>query len=162
MDMTIRVLNLSPTLTLDDLHSFFSYCGTVEKIQMKKDEKGSQQFALVTFRQPYAFQTALLLHNAILGERPLCILRAGEIEVPIVSDDENGSEAQQLQKKNKEGLVAVSGRMEEMVSKYGVEMAKRMNELEDRYGAKRMNELEDRYKLWEKGKKLGRTTLQLG
>ncbi|XP_030486600.2 protein vip1 isoform X3 [Cannabis sativa] len=68
LNLTIQVLNLSPATTSDDLIDFFSYCGMVENVKLlpprcKDDKEGSQSAALVTFRQPYAFKTALLLNK---------------------------------------------------------------------------------------------------
>ncbi|KAJ6961959.1 hypothetical protein NC652_000806 [Populus alba x Populus x berolinensis] len=85
-DLTVQVLNLSPSVTRAELNTFFSYCGTVEKIVLQKD-KDQMQSALVTFAQPYAFQTALLLSDALLGGQPIRILSAHDIEIPITGPD---------------------------------------------------------------------------
>ncbi|PIA41309.1 hypothetical protein AQUCO_02200009v1 [Aquilegia coerulea] len=61
LEQTIQVLDLSPKVTLTDLDAFFSFCGTVDKILLERKEDQSQ-LAYVTFRQPYALQTALLLN----------------------------------------------------------------------------------------------------
>ncbi|KAJ6713637.1 SERINE/ARGININE-RICH SPLICING FACTOR [Salix viminalis] len=103
LDLTVQVLNLSPSVTRIELITFFSYCGTVEKIELQKD-KDRLQSALVTFTQPYAFQTALLLNvrkdlifiiwypcfsmkDALLGGKPIRILPAHDIEIPITGPD---------------------------------------------------------------------------
>ncbi|BFG15954.1 hypothetical protein CerSpe_022280 [Prunus speciosa] len=83
--MTVQVLNLSPRTTLAELNSFFSYCGTVRQIQLLRVED-QLPYALVTFGQPYAFQTALLLNDAIFEGQPICILPACAIKIPVVSD----------------------------------------------------------------------------
>ncbi|XP_060961183.1 uncharacterized protein LOC115703226 isoform X2 [Cannabis sativa] len=72
LNLTIQVLNLSPATTSDDLIDFFSYCGMVENVKLlpprcKDDKEGSQSAALVTFRQPYAFKTALLLNELCMA-----------------------------------------------------------------------------------------------
>ncbi|KAF9689048.1 hypothetical protein SADUNF_Sadunf01G0051300 [Salix dunnii] len=85
-DLTVQVLNLSPSVTRIELITFFSYCGTVEKIELQID-KDRLQSALVTFTQPYAFQTALLLNDAVLGGKPIRILPAHDIEIPITGPD---------------------------------------------------------------------------
>ncbi|PON57008.1 Nucleotide-binding alpha-beta plait domain containing protein [Parasponia andersonii] len=115
-NLTIQVLNLSSRATLADLNNFFSYCGTVENIQMLSHRtKDGSQSALVTFRLPYAFQTALLLNNAILLERPICILPAGVVQIPIISDHEDNSDndsADQLlnlKKQEESGVVHATG-----------------------------------------------------
>ncbi|KAJ6712886.1 SERINE/ARGININE-RICH SPLICING FACTOR [Salix purpurea] len=86
LDLTVQVLNLSPSVTRIELITFFSYCGTVEKIELQRD-KDRLQSALVTFTQPYAFQTALLLNDALLGGKPIRILPAHDIEIPITGPD---------------------------------------------------------------------------
>ncbi|GMN49396.1 hypothetical protein TIFTF001_018557 [Ficus carica] len=99
LDLTIQVLNLSPRLTLADINSFFSCCGTVDHIQISRSnttsaERGkgnkeeASQSALVTFTQPYAFQTALLLDDAILADQPISVLPAGVVPIPILSDED--------------------------------------------------------------------------
>ncbi|OVA17334.1 RNA recognition motif domain [Macleaya cordata] len=61
-----------------DLNTFFSYCGTVSHSQLinshRKEDQQSSQFALVTFAQPYALKTALLLNDAIIVDSRICIL----------------------------------------------------------------------------------------
>ncbi|KAJ4720361.1 binding partner of ACD11 1, partial [Melia azedarach] len=74
-DLTIRVLGLAPRVTLQELNTFFSYCGTVHNIQLQScRNKDLSQTALVTFAQPYAFQTALLLNDAIFAGQPIRVL----------------------------------------------------------------------------------------
>ncbi|XP_062097433.1 uncharacterized protein LOC133803411 isoform X2 [Humulus lupulus] len=111
LNLTIQVLNLSPATTSDDLIDFFSYCGTVENVKLlpSKEKGGSQSAALVAFRQPYAFKTALLLNNAILLERPICVLPLGVIPIPIISDsEEDGERETQLKKQKELGLVTAA------------------------------------------------------
>ncbi|XP_043703417.1 uncharacterized protein LOC122653591 isoform X3 [Telopea speciosissima] len=62
LDQTVHVLDLSPKVTLSELNTFFSYCGMIDKVQLVRN-KDQSQMAYVTFRQPYALQTALLLSN---------------------------------------------------------------------------------------------------
>ncbi|TYI37042.1 hypothetical protein ES332_A03G184100v1 [Gossypium tomentosum] len=81
-DLTVVVLNLSPTVTLGDLNAYFSNCGHVEKIKLLGDRSLS---ALVTFRQPYAYQTALLLNNANFAGQPIRILPKKVAADPPVS-----------------------------------------------------------------------------
>ncbi|CAB4263887.1 unnamed protein product [Prunus armeniaca] len=90
--MTVQVLNLSPRTTLAELNTFFSYCGTVRQIQLLRVED-QLPYALVTFGQPYAFQTALLLNNAIFEGQPICILPACATKIPIVSGDIDHTQA---------------------------------------------------------------------
>ncbi|XP_024031569.1 uncharacterized protein LOC21388184 isoform X4 [Morus notabilis] len=120
LSLKIQVLNLSPRLTLADVTNFFSYCGTVDNIQISRTTEGKlggSQSALVTFRQPYAFQTALLLNDAIVDGKPICVLPAGVLPIPIISDED------QTEKK-KEGFVGkrhIASRGAEMLSKIEIE-----------------------------------------
>ncbi|XP_024031568.1 uncharacterized protein LOC21388184 isoform X3 [Morus notabilis] len=123
LSLKIQVLNLSPRLTLADVTNFFSYCGTVDNIQISRNSSttegklGGSQSALVTFRQPYAFQTALLLNDAIVDGKPICVLPAGVLPIPIISDED------QTEKK-KEGFVGkrhIASRGAEMLSKIEIE-----------------------------------------
>ncbi|CAN6676534.1 unnamed protein product [Malus baccata var. baccata] len=86
-DLTVQVLNLPPRVTLAELNTFFSYCGTFQQIQLLRD-KDQLPYALVTFVQPYAFQTALLLDDATFGGQQIGILPAYDIRIPIVSDED--------------------------------------------------------------------------
>ncbi|XP_078171474.1 uncharacterized protein LOC144565558 [Carex rostrata] len=82
LDFTVQVINISPKATKQDLITLFSYCGTVREIKLEWDANGTQA-AKVTFRQPYAFQTALLFNNAIIIDRRVRILPLEMKEIPI-------------------------------------------------------------------------------
>ncbi|XP_012479648.1 uncharacterized protein LOC105794836 isoform X2 [Gossypium raimondii] len=84
-DLTVVVLNLSPTVTLGDLNAYFSNCGHVEKIKLLGANRDRSLSALVTFRQPYAYQTALLLNNANFAGQPIRILPKKDAADPPVS-----------------------------------------------------------------------------
>ncbi|XP_011004338.1 PREDICTED: protein vip1-like isoform X2 [Populus euphratica] len=137
-DLTVQVLNLSPSVTLAELNTFFSYCGTVEKIELQKD-KDQMQSALVTFTQPYAFQTALLLSDALLGGQPIRILSAHDIEIPITGPDIRKNHG------SSRFVPAVQVAMQKVALK-SVEMLSKARELEENY------------KLSEKGRTLALQT----
>ncbi|RWR86901.1 protein vip1-like protein [Cinnamomum micranthum f. kanehirae] len=73
VELTICVHDLSPKVTKADLTTFFSYCGTIDAIELKGNGVESQS-ARVTFKQPYAQQIALLLNNATILDRQVRIL----------------------------------------------------------------------------------------
>ncbi|KAL9406813.1 hypothetical protein Peur_003785 [Populus x canadensis] len=137
-DLTVQVLNLSPSVTRAELNTFFSYCGTVEKIELQKD-KDQMQSALVTFRQPYAFQTALLLSDALLGGQPIRILSVHDIEIPITGPDIRKNHG------SSRFVPAVQVAMQTVALK-SVEMLSKARELEENY------------KLSEKGRTLALQT----
>ncbi|TQD78181.1 hypothetical protein C1H46_036253 [Malus baccata] len=98
-DLTVQVLNLAPRVTLAELNTFFSYCGTVQQIQLLRQDKDQLPYALVTFVQPYAFQTALLLDDATFGGQQIGILPAYDIRIPIVSDEDTKDDHTQVNDK---------------------------------------------------------------
>ncbi|OWM76264.1 uncharacterized protein LOC116212283 [Punica granatum] len=73
LNLTVRVLNLSPRASQPDVETLFSYCGNVEKIKLQKNEDDSQS-ALVTFGQPFAYRTALLLNDVPVAGQPIRVL----------------------------------------------------------------------------------------
>ncbi|KAJ4826067.1 hypothetical protein Tsubulata_000731 [Turnera subulata] len=129
LDLTIQVLNLSPSVTLAELTTFFSYCGTVEKIQIHKNQDQSLS-ALVTFLQPYAYQTALLLNGALLGGQQICILSLQDRVIPITGCDQSQKHA------GRKLIPAVQS-----IASKGVQMLNKTKE-----------GLEEKYKVSEKGR----------
>ncbi|XP_050371973.1 protein vip1-like [Argentina anserina] len=126
-DLTVQVLNLSPRVTITDLITFFSYCGTVHNIQLLRDKQQSP-YALVTFGQPYAFQTALLLDDAVFGGKPICILPACVIRVPIESDED----IDESQTKSQGHKISVNRTMEHIATSKGLEV--KLKESRDELG----------------------------
>ncbi|KAK9276533.1 hypothetical protein L1049_006067 [Liquidambar formosana] len=100
INLTVQVLDLSPRVTSADLNMFFSYCGTVDTIQLQRNQDRSQ-LAFVTFKQPYAFQTALLLNGAIIVDHPVRILALQDSEVPPILQNMNN----ETQNHEKQGLI---------------------------------------------------------
>lgn len=147
-DLTIQVLNLSSRVTLTDLISFFSYCGTVHNVQILRD-KDQLPYALVTFVQPYAFQTALLLDDAMFAGKPICILPACDMKIPIETDediDESQVLSDILSKSQERQNLPVNRTMQRMASSQGLELMLK----------KGRDELEVNLKLSaEKGRRVG-------
>ncbi|XP_042499216.1 protein vip1-like [Macadamia integrifolia] len=137
-DQTVHVLDLSPKVTLSELTNFFSYCGTVDKVQLVRNRDESQ-IAYVTFRQPSALQTALLLNGAIVVDRPIRVFRLQKsVDIPISEENIDGS-----QKKQRQGsLVPGAEYVVQALALEGYEVFRRAKE-----------EVEEKYKiLSEKGK----------
>ncbi|KAI9157422.1 hypothetical protein LWI28_022289 [Acer negundo] len=136
LELTIQVLGLAPRVALGDLHTFFSYCGTVDKIQLNSRNKDQSQTALVSFKQPFAYQTALLLDDAIFAGQAIRIMPATDFANPCSPDKliNNKTKNNEVQ-----GLVpALHTEMQAIASK-GAEMLKKTKE-----------EIEENYKLTEK------------
>ncbi|KAK1570633.1 hypothetical protein Q3G72_004834 [Acer saccharum] len=135
LELTIRVLGLAPRVTLGDLHTFFSYCGTVDKIQLNRN-KDQSQTALVSFKQPFAYETALLLDDAIFAGQAIRIKPATDVANPPSPDKLINNKTKNIEV---QGLVpALHTEMQAIASK-GVEMLKKTKE-----------EIEENYKLTEK------------
>ncbi|XP_057815725.2 binding partner of ACD11 1 [Cryptomeria japonica] len=75
----IQVVSLSPNATERDVRDFFSYSGTVETVELERVGEDSQ-VAFVTFQEPYAVETALLLTGATIIDQKVCIVRWGDCE----------------------------------------------------------------------------------
>ncbi|RVW71507.1 Binding partner of ACD11 1 [Vitis vinifera] len=88
LKVAYQVLDISPKVTLSDLNIFFSYCGTVDNIQLCR-KNDQTQLAFVTFKQPYAFQTALLLNGAVIGDSPIRILALQNLAIHPIPDKRN-------------------------------------------------------------------------
>ncbi|KAJ4974949.1 hypothetical protein NE237_008123 [Protea cynaroides] len=136
LDQIVQVLDLSPRVILTELYTFFSYCGTIDKVQLVRNEDQSQM-AFVTFRQPYALQTALLLNGAIVVDRPIRVFRLQNmVDIPISEKTIVGSQNNQ-----KQGLIPAARSVVQTLALEGYETFCRAKE-----------EMEQKYKLSEKGR----------
>ncbi|XP_062184828.1 binding partner of ACD11 1 isoform X2 [Phragmites australis] len=78
---TVQVTNLSSRVSESDLHEFFSFSGPIEHVELiRSGEYGST--AYVTFKEPYALETAVLLSGATIVDQPVCITHWGQPEEP--------------------------------------------------------------------------------
>lgn len=84
----VSVSNISPNATEKTVSDFFSFCGRITKLSLRKDSgaDGAQE-AVVIFETDSAAKTALLLTNALIVDRPITV-------VPHVAGTE---EVQQLE-----------------------------------------------------------------
>jgi RNA recognition motif-containing protein len=73
-DYTVQVCNLSTKATVKDVQQFFSYSGTVKKAKLERAGQRAQ-VAFVTFEEPYALETAVLLNGATIVDEKVCIVR---------------------------------------------------------------------------------------
>ncbi|XP_021291604.1 protein vip1-like isoform X2 [Herrania umbratica] len=138
-NLTVVVLNLSPTVTLGELTAFFSYCGHVEKILLQGANKDGSQSALVTFRQPYAYQTALLLNDATFAGQPIRVLPKKDFaNPPLPHQLPNVTENNRIQ-----GNIPVMQAVVQVMASEGIE---KLNQTRDEIGKK--------YKLSEKSREL--------
>jgi hypothetical protein len=81
-DYTVQVCNLSPKATGKDVKQFFSYSGTVKKVKLERAGQWAQ-VAFVTFKEPYALETAVLLNGATIRDQKVCIVPWGGSEEAV-------------------------------------------------------------------------------
>jgi len=81
-DYTVQVCNLSPRATVKDVKQFFSYSGTVKNVKLERAGQWAQ-VALVTFKDPYALETAVLLSGATIIDQEVCIVPWGGSEEAV-------------------------------------------------------------------------------
>ena len=74
---TVFVSKLAPTVTRNDLSSFFSECGEIEEIKLATDKKTgkSKCTALVQFKNEESMPAAFALSNSILHGEKISILK---------------------------------------------------------------------------------------
>ncbi|KAH9295466.1 hypothetical protein KI387_039054 [Taxus chinensis] len=75
----VQVMSLSQNATERDVRDFFSFSGTVETVELERAGEEAQ-VAFVTFKEPYAVDTALLLTGATIVDQKVCIVRWGDCE----------------------------------------------------------------------------------
>jgi len=78
----VQVCNLSPKATMKDVKQFFSYSGTVKKVKLERAGQWAQ-VAFVTFKEPYALETAVLLSGATIIDQKVCIVPWGGSEEAV-------------------------------------------------------------------------------
>lgn len=71
----VFVSNISPNATEKTVSDFFSFCGRITKLTLRKDASndGAQE-AIVIFETDSAAKTALLLTNALIVDRPITVV----------------------------------------------------------------------------------------
>lgn len=79
MATTVHVENISIKTSEDEIRSFFSFCGKIQDISVKKVDENTQS-ASVTFEKPAAAKTALLLDSTQLGPNSVHVTSAKSID----------------------------------------------------------------------------------
>ncbi|XP_068637606.1 binding partner of ACD11 1-like [Aristolochia californica] len=77
---TIEVTNLSPHATEKDVYDFFTFSGVIEHVEIVRSGAYACT-AYVTFRDPHALETAVLLTGATIVDQKVSISRWGQYEV---------------------------------------------------------------------------------
>ncbi|KAG9451239.1 hypothetical protein H6P81_011204 [Aristolochia fimbriata] len=76
---TIEVTNLSPHATEKDVFDFFAFSGVIEHVEIVRSGAYACT-AYVTFRDPHALETAVLLTGATIADQQVSISRWGHYE----------------------------------------------------------------------------------
>ncbi|ERM94403.1 hypothetical protein AMTRI_Chr04g252690 [Amborella trichopoda] len=76
---TVEVTNLSPNASEKNVEDFFAFSGTVEHVEITRCGDYACT-AYVTFKEPYALNTAVLLNGATIVDQPVCIARWGHYD----------------------------------------------------------------------------------
>ncbi|KAL1551008.1 binding partner of ACD11 1-like [Salvia divinorum] len=78
-DYTAEVTSLSSKATEKDVFDFFSFCGAIDHVEIVRAGEHAST-AYVTFKNPHALETAVLLSGATIVDQPVCITRWGHYE----------------------------------------------------------------------------------
>jgi len=70
----VFITNISPKATEKTVSDFFSFCGKITKLFLKKDTNAETSSAVVQFETESASKTALLLTNALIEDRPISVV----------------------------------------------------------------------------------------
>jgi hypothetical protein len=70
----VYVTNISPNANEKTVSDFFSFCGKITKLYLKKEDGGQNSSAVVQFETESAAKTALLLTNALIVDRPITVV----------------------------------------------------------------------------------------
>jgi len=81
----VKVSNLAPTATPEELVNLFGFCGYVSGINIADDPQTGQKLAIVEFFDKNAAITACLLSSAIVQNQPIHV----ELYVANVTDQQN-------------------------------------------------------------------------
>ncbi|KAL8518751.1 hypothetical protein ACS0TY_009930 [Phlomoides rotata] len=97
-----EVTSLSPNVTEKDVYDFFAFCGAIEHVEIVRVGQYACT-AYVTFKNPHALETAVLLSGATIVDQPVCITRWGHYEDDYslwnhsswrIEDESNSTESQ--------------------------------------------------------------------
>lgn len=136
-EYTVQVCNLSLKATVKDVKQFFSYSGTVKNVKLERAGQWAQ-VALVTFKEPCALETAVLLSGATIIDQQVCIVPWGGSEEAV-----NRWKKQMIkfqEEGNTQGLIPYAGQavnvVTTMLSKgytLGKDTLSKAKELDERY-----------------------------
>jgi len=86
----VKVTNLAPTTTPEELVNLFGFCGYVSGVTLTDDQQTNQRIAIIEFWDKNAAVTACLLSSAMIQNQPIHV----ELYVASVTDKQYISESQ--------------------------------------------------------------------
>jgi len=69
----VLVTNISPSANEKTVSDFFSFCGKITQLNLRKEEGKDTSSAVIQFETESAAKTALLLTNALIVDRPITV-----------------------------------------------------------------------------------------
>ncbi|KAK6133680.1 hypothetical protein DH2020_032590 [Rehmannia glutinosa] len=69
---TVEITNLSPNANKKDVYDFFAFCGAIQHVEIVRAGEYECK-AYVTFKNPHAVETAVMLNGATILGQPVCI-----------------------------------------------------------------------------------------
>jgi len=70
---SVCVFNISPSANEKTVTDFFSFCGRITQLLLKKEDGKDTSAAIIEFETESAAKTALLLTNALIVDRPITV-----------------------------------------------------------------------------------------
>ncbi|KAL3636269.1 hypothetical protein CASFOL_020816 [Castilleja foliolosa] len=77
---TIEVSNLPHNTTKKDVYDFFAFCGSIQCVEIVRAGEYACK-ANVTFKNPHAVETAVILNGSTILDQPVCITECRHFEV---------------------------------------------------------------------------------
>ncbi|GFQ08292.1 protein vip1 [Phtheirospermum japonicum] len=77
---TIEITNLSPNATKKEIYEFFAFCGAIQRVEIIRTGEYACK-AKVTFKNPHAVETAVILNGSTILDQPVCITKCRHYEV---------------------------------------------------------------------------------
>jgi hypothetical protein len=91
MTTTLVAKNISTETSKDEITTFFAFCGKIKNIDVTE---GETLTATITYEEPKAYRTALLLNNSQFGPNRITIAPAGEAAAGATDyDSDDGTHA---------------------------------------------------------------------
>jgi len=78
---TVRVNNISLTVSERDIKEFFSFSGDIQYVEMRSESE-TTQLAYVTFKDTQGADTAILLSGAVIGNLSVSITPVDDYDLP--------------------------------------------------------------------------------